>query len=169
MRRASTATRPTGASTRSRTPARPAGRRSAFERRRPGNRARRRGASRAAIALLRGGGILALKGLGGYQLACDALDAAAVETLRERKRRSNKAFALMAPDVDAVRAFAEVSAEEEALLLSPERPIVLLARRAGSRAPRRGGARAADLGFMLPNTPLHWLLFLVPRRASPRS
>ena len=96
-------------------------------------------AIRAAIALLRDGGILALKGLGGYQLACNALDAAAVATLRERKRRSNKAFALMAPDVDAVRAFAEVSPEEEALLVSPERPIVLLARRAGSRPPRRGG------------------------------
>ena len=113
----------------------------------------------AAIALLNSGGILALKGLGGYQLACDALDAAAVATLRGRKRRSNKAFALMAPDVDAVRAFAEVSPEEEALLVSPERPIVLLARKAEDGLPGAVAPSSADLGFMLPNTPLHWLLF----------
>jgi len=116
-------------------------------------------AIRAAITLLLDGKVLALKGLGGYQLACDALDAAAVATLRERKRRSNKAFALMACDVDSVRAFAEVSAEEEALLRSPERPIVLLARRPGSLIPDAVAPAAADLGFMLPNTPLHWLLF----------
>ena len=100
-----------------------------------GDRARRRGDPRGDRAAARSGGILALKGLGGYQLACNALDAAAVATLRERKRRSNKAFALMAPDVAAVRAFAAVSAEEEALLLSPERPIVLLARAAGAGLP----------------------------------
>ena len=117
-------------------------------------------AIRAAIDLLRGGRVLALKGLGGYQLACNALDSAAVSLLRERKRRSNKAFALMAPDVDAVRTFAEVSAEEEALLLSPERPIVLLARRPQGQLPAAVAPAAADLGFMLPNTPLHWLLFL---------
>jgi hydrogenase maturation protein HypF len=119
-------------------------------------------AIRAAIALLQDGKVLALKGLGGYQLACDALDAAAVGTLRARKRRSNKAFALMAPDADTVRAFADVSAEEEALLVSPERPIVLLARRAGTAVPDAVAPAAADLGFMLPNTPLHWLLFHAP-------
>ncbi|MHB8835701.1 MAG: carbamoyltransferase HypF [Candidatus Methylomirabilia bacterium] len=116
-------------------------------------------AVRAAIALLLGGGVLALKGLGGYQLACDALDAAAVALLRQRKRRSNKAFALMAPDVAGVRAFAEVSPEEEALLVSPERPIVLLARRAPAGLADAVAPAAADLGFMLPNTPLHQLLF----------
>jgi len=116
-------------------------------------------AMRAAISLLRGGGILALKGLGGYQLACNALDAPAVARLRERKRRSNKAFALMAPDVDAVRAVAAVSVEEEALLISPERPIVLLRRRPERELPDAVAPAAADLGFMLPNTPLHSLLF----------
>ncbi|HWR98551.1 MAG TPA: carbamoyltransferase HypF [Candidatus Methanoperedens sp.] len=113
----------------------------------------------AAIDLLREGGILALKGLGGYQLACNALDAAAVGQLRERKRRSAKAFALMAPDVEAVRAFAEVSTEEEALLCSPERPIVLLARRPDCVLPDAVAPASAELGFLLPNTPLHWLLF----------
>jgi len=113
----------------------------------------------AAITLLRDGGILALKGLGGYQLACNALDAAAVARLRERKRRSNKAFALMAPDVAGVRVFAEVSPEEEALLVSPERPIVLLARGADAGLSDAVAPAAADLGFLLPNTPLHWLLF----------
>ena len=78
----------------------------------------------------------------------------------------------MAPDVAGVRAFAEVSAEEEALLVSPERPIVLLARRAGTGLPDAVAPASADLGFMLPNTPLHWLLFRLrtgPNRISPRS
>jgi hydrogenase maturation protein HypF len=121
-------------------------------------------ALRAAIGLLLDGGILALKGLGGYQLACDALDEAAVARLRERKRRSNKAFALMAPDAGAARDFAVVSAEEEALLSSPERPIVLLARRPEGGLPEAVAPASADLGFMLPNTPLHWLLFHADRR-----
>lgn len=134
-----------------------------------GNAGTLRGADavRVAVELLRGGGILALKGLGGYQLACDALDAAAVEKLRERKRRSNKAFALMAPDLDAVRTFAELSAEEEALLVSPERPIVLLTRRFGIGIPDAVAPAAAELGFMLPNTPLHWLLFHTRLPAQP--
>jgi len=115
-----------------------------------------------AIDLLRRGGILALKGLGGYQLACDALDAAAVGRLRERKRRSNKAFALMAPEVAAVRAFAVVSDEEEALLRAPERPIVLLARRPAahsrprSRRPRPNWASCCEHAAALavvPRTP----------------
>jgi hydrogenase maturation protein HypF len=113
----------------------------------------------AAVALLRRGGILALKGLGGYQLACNALDAGAVATLRERKRRSNKPFALMARDATAVRAFAALGDEEEALLRSPERPIVLLPRRAAGQLPDAVAPAAAELGFMLPNTPLHRLLF----------
>jgi hydrogenase maturation protein HypF len=123
---------------------------------------RGRDALAAAIGLLRSGGILALKGLGGYQLACDARDAAAVARLRERKRRSNKAFALMAPDAEAVRAFAIVSDEEEALLRSPERPIVLLARQPECHLPEALAPASAELGFMLPNTPLHWLLFHAP-------
>ncbi len=96
-------------------------------------------AVRAAIALLRDGGVLALKGLGGYQLACNALDAAAVATLRERKRRSNKAFALMAPDVAGVRAFAAVSPEEEALLRLARAADRSARARGRRRPPRRGG------------------------------
>jgi len=124
-----------------------------------GRDARGHDALRLATELLGSGGVLALKGLGGYQLACNALDAAAVGALRERKRRSNKAFALMAADVETVRRFAAVTAEEEALLVSPERPIVLLARDATAALPAAVAPAAADLGFMLPNTALHQLLF----------
>ncbi|HEY5999622.1 MAG TPA: carbamoyltransferase HypF [bacterium] len=132
-----------------------------------GDAPRGREALRAAVTLLRDGGILALKGLGGYQLACDALAPAAVARLRERKRRSNKAFALMAPDAETVRSFAVVSDEEEALLLSPERPIVLLARRPECALPEAVAPASAELGFMLPNTPLHRLLFCAPSGAPP--
>ena len=130
--------------------------------------ARGRSALLAASALLRDGGILALKGLGGYQLACNALDANAVERLRERKRRSGKAFAMMAPDVETVSRFASVSSEEEALLASPERPIVLLSRAPGCELPAAVAPASADLGFMLPNTALHWLLFRQHREAANR-
>ena len=123
-------------------------------------------ALRAAVALLHGGGVLALKGLGGYQLACNALDATAVARLRDRKRRSNKAFALMAPSAAVVREFAAVSAAEQALLESPQRPIVLLSRRPSGGLADAVAPAAADLGFMLPNTPLHWLLFYAPQSRS---
>jgi hydrogenase maturation protein HypF len=119
-------------------------------------------AFRAAISLLRGGGTLALKGLGGFHLAVDALAPAAVARLRERKRRSNKAFALMAPDLDTVRRFCALSAAEEGLLLSPEHPVVLLRPRPGAALPAAVAPASAELGFMLPSTPLHWLLFHHP-------
>ncbi|WP_137125087.1 carbamoyltransferase HypF [Roseomonas sp. HF4] len=109
----------------------------------------------AAIALIAGGGILALKGIGGYQLACDAEDGAAVATLRARKRRRTKPFALMARDLDAVRALCHVSAAEAKLLASPEAPIVLLRAR---RVPEGVAPGLDTLGVMLPTTPLHRLL-----------
>jgi hydrogenase maturation protein HypF len=112
-----------------------------------------------AVALLAAGGILAVKGVGGYHLAVDAANAEAVERLRERKRKSNKAFALMAPDLAAIRRFAEVSAAEEALLLSRERPIVLLKRSAAGNLPGAVAPGVPELGFMLPYSPLHALLF----------
>jgi hydrogenase maturation protein HypF len=113
----------------------------------------------AAVGLLKEGGSVAVKGIGGYHLAVDAENAGAVSRLRERKRRSNKAFALMAPDVDHVREFAVLSAEEEALLLSKERPIVLLRRREGGVLPETLAPGVPELGFMLPYSPLHALLF----------
>jgi hydrogenase maturation protein HypF len=103
--------------------------------RRPGDAApatHREAALTAALADLRAGRIVAIKGLGGYHLACDATDAAAVARLRDRKQRWAKPFAVMVRDLEAARAQAAVSPEEEALLVSPARPIVLLERRPGA-------------------------------------
>ena len=111
---------------------------------------------RRAVALLRRGKILAVKGLGGYHLACDARDAMAVRELRCRKYRKEKPFALMVRDVDAAQCLAVVSADARALLESPARPIVLLP----ARVELPGVAPDnAELGIMLPYTPLHHLLF----------
>jgi len=95
----------------------------------PAPAATRESALQAAIADLRAGRIVAVKGLGGYHLACDATDPAAVARLRDRKRRWAKPFAVMVLDLEAARAQAELSPEEEALLTSPARPIVLVERR----------------------------------------
>src|SRR5271166_418436 len=81
------------------------------------------------VARLQGGEVIAIKGLGGFHLACDATNAAAVRMLRERKRRVEKPFAVMVPDVGVADGFCEVDAAERRLLLSPPRPIVLLRRR----------------------------------------
>ncbi len=107
--------------------------------------------------LLRAGHILAVKGVGGFNLACDATDAAVVARLRRRKRRYAKAFALMARDLDVVRRYCRVSAEEAALLASPAAPIVIL-KAAGDRLPAAVSPGLDTFGFMLPYTPLHQLL-----------
>jgi len=109
-------------------------------------------------SLLAGGQIVAIKGLGGFHLACDATDDAAVAHLRERKGRVDKPFALMAFDLETVRQFCHVGAEEEALLTSRERPIVLLRRRAGGPISALVAPGNPYLGVMLPYTPLHYLL-----------
>ncbi len=115
-----------------------------------------------AKTLLLSGKILAIKGLGGFLLACDATNAAAVERLRARKRRPAKPFAVMFPTLDDARAVCEVSPAEAELLTSPQAPIVLL-----DRLPITHYAlRITDsvvpnqhtLGVMLPYTPLHHLL-----------
>ncbi len=114
----------------------------------------------AAAADVIAGRIVAVKGLGGYHLACDATDEAAVLRLRDRKRRWAKPFAVMVADLDAVARLARVGATERRLLAGPERPIVLLvARRRGE--PRLAPSVAAGnrrLGVFLPYTPLHHLL-----------
>ncbi|MCD5390482.1 Sua5/YciO/YrdC/YwlC family protein, partial [candidate division NPL-UPA2 bacterium] len=79
-----------------------------------------------SVELLRAGRIIAVKGVGGYHLACDAWNGQAVRELRRRKYREDKPFALMAPTVEAIKEFCEVGEEEEKLLLSARRPIVLL-------------------------------------------
>ena len=98
--------------------------------------------SRPPRTALRDGQIVAVKGIGGFHLACDATSSAAVSRLRERKRREEKPLAVMVAGLDAARALAGLSPEEEALLASVERPIVLCRRRAGRRA--RPGGRAGE-------------------------
>ncbi len=112
-----------------------------------------------AIALLSEGRILAIKGIGGYHLACDALNTTAVSELRQRKYREDKPFALMARDIGVVSKYCEVSGAEEALLSSTARPIVLLAARPEASLPPAVAPRVESLGFMLPYAPLHHLLF----------
>jgi hydrogenase maturation protein HypF len=102
--------------------------------------------------------VLAVKGLGGFHLACDATDDDAVASLRCRKGRVDKPFALMAFDLDAVEAFCHVNEEERALLTSRERPIVLLRERAESPISSHVAPGNRCLGVMLPYTPLHYLL-----------
>lgn len=108
------------------------------------------------VALLRAGAIVAVKGIGGYHLACDARNAAAVEALRERKYRKEKPFALMVRSIELARELVELSPEAESLMLSVARPIVLARAKTqlASVSPENN-----DLGVMLPYAPLHHLLF----------
>ncbi len=114
----------------------------------------------AAAAGLRAGAVVAVKGLGGYHLACDATDDIAVRRLRDRKRRWAKPFAIMVRDLAAARALCRVGALERRLLDGPARPIVLLeARRDGEPALAPSVANGnRRLGVFLPYTPLHHLL-----------
>ena len=109
-------------------------------------------------AALDGGQVVALKGLGGYHLACRADDEAATGALRARKHREDKPFALMARDLDGARALVELTAGEEELLTGRERPIVIARRLADARVADAVAPGAPDLGVMLPYTPLHHLL-----------
>ncbi len=119
--------------------------------------------SLAAIAevrrLLRAGRIIAIKGLGGFHLACDPSNEAAVRLLRERKKRSDKPFALMVPDVAAAERICEVNEAARRSLESVRRPIVILPRRADARLTAELAPGNNTLGVMLPYTPLHYLLF----------
>ncbi|HXY81369.1 MAG TPA: carbamoyltransferase HypF [Gaiellaceae bacterium] len=109
-----------------------------------------------AVACLRAGGILAVKGLGGYHLACDAGDEDAVARLRGRKHREEKPLALMTGVPDAL---CDVEPEERALLESPARPIVLMRRLPGAPVAASVAPGSPWLGVMLPYTPLHHLLW----------
>ena len=115
-------------------------------------------AIRAAADDLLAGKILAVKGLGGYHLACRADDEAAVGALRARKRREDRPFALLVADVAMARTLVRLDAAEEALLTSRERPIVLARRLPDAPVADAVAPRAPDLGLMLPYTPLHHLL-----------
>ena len=111
-----------------------------------------------AVSLLRAGGIVALKALGGFHLACDATEQATVERLRQRKRRPAKPFAVMVRDAHMAEALCEMSAAERATLASPARPVVLLQRRDEARLATSVFPNNRALGVMLPTTPLHHLL-----------
>ena len=115
----------------------------------------------AAVELLNAGQILAVKGLGGYHLACDARNATSVSALRERKFRKEKPFALMVKDLDTARDLVELSPDAEVLLTSIARPIVLMPVRRDfdGLAPEGIAPDNDELGIMLPHTPLHYLLF----------
>jgi hydrogenase maturation protein HypF len=113
----------------------------------------------AAVAALAAGSIVAVKGLGGFHLACRAGDESAVAALRARKHREDKPFALMVADVAGARSLVELSSADELALLGPERPIVVARRRDGGGCVVPSVAPGApDLGVMLPYSPLHHLL-----------
>jgi hydrogenase maturation protein HypF len=113
---------------------------------------------KTAIDLLSAGLVLAVKGLGGFHLSVDAANDEAVKKLRSRKYREEKPLAIMVRDIDRARQIACVNPEEEALLISPQRPIVLLQKIKSGRISERVAPNVPNLGIMLPYTPLHHLL-----------
>lgn len=117
---------------------------------------------RAARELLRDGGVLAVKGIGGYHLACDAGNADAVAELRLRKRRGDKPFAVMVPDMATARDIAVADDASARLLSGPQRPIVLMPRRAEAAVAEAVAPHNPDLGVLLAYAPLHPLLFGLP-------
>jgi hydrogenase maturation protein HypF len=109
--------------------------------------------------LLRAGKIVAIKGIGGFHLAADALDDGAVRRLRQRKRHDHKPFALMAESIEQVKRHAVVSTAAAQLLSSPQSPIVLLPKINDSRVAASVAEGVSTFGFMLCYAPLHYLLF----------
>ena len=118
----------------------------------------------SAAAALAVGAIVAVKGLGGFHLACDATDASVIARLRRRKRRDQKPFAVMVGDIAAAESLATLHDDERALLVSPARPIVLVRPRSGSPLAAGVAPDAPLVGVMLPYTPLHHLLLHDARR-----
>lgn len=114
-----------------------------------------KGGVRKASSLLKQGKILAVKGLGGFHLVCDAQNAGAVKSLRQVKNRKTKPLALMAKDMSVLQKYARITPAEKSMLLSPRRPIVLVKKKTDIRyiAPHLD-----EMGIMLPYTPLHYLL-----------
>ncbi len=105
------------------------------------------------------GKVVAIKGLGGFHLACDATNAEAVALLRQRKLRVDKPFALMMPNLETIEAHCITSPKERKLLESRERSVVILKKRPGSSVSEEVAPKQNTLGVMLPYTPLHYLLF----------
>jgi hydrogenase maturation protein HypF len=107
---------------------------------------------------LRGGAILAVKGLGGFHLACLAADEVAVGALRTRKHREDKPFALMADSLEAALGLVELSPHEQEILQERARPVVIAPRQRGAPVAESVAPRSRELGVMLPYSPLHHLL-----------
>ncbi len=114
---------------------------------------------RQAVQALLDGKIVAIKGLGGFHLAVDATDEAAVQRLRRRKNREEKPLALMLPDLPTAKKIVHISDAEAQLLVSPQRPIVLLLKKADIPIAPSVAPQNKRLGIMLPYTPLHYLIF----------
>jgi hydrogenase maturation protein HypF len=117
-----------------------------------------RDALEAAAWALRSGLIVAVKGIGGFHLACRADDERPVAALRARKHREEKPFALMVGELEDAAALVELGAPERRLMLAPERPVVIAPRRADAQVARAVAPTSPDLGVMLPYSPLHHLL-----------
>src|SRR3989339_1812034 len=108
--------------------------------------------------LLQDGKIVAVKGLGGYHIACDALNSKSVSLLRKRKYREDKPFAVMMENIETINKFCFVNTKEETLLLSTQRPIVLLEKKSNCTIPHYIAPDNLYLGVMLPYTPLHHII-----------
>ena len=127
-----------------------------------------------ATALLKAGKIIAVKGIGGFHIACDAANAIAVETIRLRKKRKGKPFAIMCRDVAAAKRLAIIGDAEEKILTSPKRPIMLLQKSAAYDLPECVAPGLMEIGIMLCYAPLHYILLekfdaLVMTSANPSS
>lgn len=114
---------------------------------------------RKTIALLQEGKIIAIKGLGGFHLTCDAQNQEVIKLLRERKNRPHKPFAVMVGEIEAAKKVCFMDEIEEEILISKRRPIVLLEKKENSILPNLVAPNMKRLGIMLPYTPLHYLLF----------
>jgi hydrogenase maturation protein HypF len=125
-------------------------------------------ALRLARRMLSEGKIIAVRGLGGFHLACDAANSEAVQELRRRKLRVDKAFAVMMSDIELVENHCHLNPPEIESLMSPARPVVILERRPGSDISPAVAPGQSTLGIMLPYTPLHELL-LEPEPGYPRA
>lgn len=121
-------------------------------------------ALKQAAADLAQGLLLALKGLGGFHLACKATDERIVHTLRSRKNRWGKPLAIMVPDLDTARHLGEISTQAAEWLTGSVRPIVLVPKKPGTALPQLLSPDTTTIGIMLPYTPLHHILFSLYRR-----
>jgi hydrogenase maturation protein HypF len=110
------------------------------------------------IDLLRKGKILAIKGIGGFHLVCDATNDKAIDTLRERKKRGEKPFAVMFKDIQQIKQYTNITDFEEAIILSPEKPIVIVKSKPDTDLSKGVAPYLDRIGVFLPYSPLHYLL-----------